>query len=161
MSGTSGSLISASLAIALAGCAGAAPPQSRPADERVMVGYGAQDRGTVTGAINVLTEEQIGHLHHGRLVDVLRGRVPGLRVVRTPNGGESLRIRGQNSIMGSSEPLLVIDGLPILWNLSGALDSVNPADVERIDVLKDAGAAGIFGSRGANGVIIITTKRAL
>lgn len=149
------------LLIALPACATTAPSARGLTAEPVMVGYGMQDRRAVTGAISILTEEQISSVPHKQLWDVLQGRVPGLQVIHTPNGGVSLRIRGQNSIVGRSEPLLVVDGLPIAWNVTGALAGINPADVARIDVLKDGASTAIFGSRGANGVILITTKRTL
>jgi TonB-dependent SusC/RagA subfamily outer membrane receptor len=95
--------------------------------------------------------------------EMLRG-VPGLDVTRLPDGGYQLRIRGQRSIRGNpgdDDPLLVVDGIPISAGaLSSTLASLAPGDIARIEVLKDAGAAGIYGSRAANGVIVITTKRA-
>ena len=98
-----------------------------------------------------------------RVEELLRG-VPGLEVMRLSDGGYQLRIRGHRSIRGNpgdDDPLLVVDGIPISREaLAGALAALAPDDVARIEVLKDAGATGIYGSRGANGVIVITTKRA-
>ena len=95
--------------------------------------------------------------------EMLRG-VPGLDVTRLPDGGYQLRIRGHRSLRanpGDDDPLLVVDVIPISAGaLSSTLASLAPADIARIEVLKDAGAAGIYGSRAANGVIVITTKRA-
>jgi TonB-dependent SusC/RagA subfamily outer membrane receptor len=95
--------------------------------------------------------------------ELLQARVPGLEVLPLTNGNYTLRIRGHHSLRGrvtEDEPLLVIDDIPVLQGSIGtALAGVSPRDVARIDVLKDAGATAIFGSRGANGVIIITTKR--
>jgi TonB-dependent SusC/RagA subfamily outer membrane receptor len=85
--------------------------------------------------------------------------VPGLTVIRLPNGDISLRIRGDRSFQGDNEPLLVIDGRPVRGDIGAALAGLAPRDIERIDVLKDAGSTAIYGSQGANGVIIITTKR--
>jgi len=98
-----------------------------------------------------------------RVEELLRG-VPGLDVTRLPDGGYQLRIRGHRSIRGNpgdDDPLLVVDGIPISREALGStLAALAPRDVERIEVLKDAGATAIYGSRGANGVIVITTKRA-
>ncbi len=98
-----------------------------------------------------------------RVEELLRG-VPGLDVTRLPDGGYQLRIRGHRSIRGNpgdDDPLLVVDGIPISREALGStLAALAPRDVDRIEVLKDAGATAIYGSRGANGVIVITTKRA-
>ena len=98
-----------------------------------------------------------------RVEEMLRG-VPGLEVTRLPNGGYQLRIRGPRSIRGNpgdDNPLLVIDGIPIPNESIGSmLADLAPSDVARIEVLKDASATSMYGSRGANGVIVITTKRA-
>jgi iron complex outermembrane receptor protein len=98
-----------------------------------------------------------------RVEEMLRG-VPGLEVTRLANGGYQLRIRGQRSIRGNAgddNPLLVIDGVPVPNDAIGSmLADLSPRDVARIEVLKDAGATSMYGSRGANGVIVITTKRA-
>jgi TonB-dependent SusC/RagA subfamily outer membrane receptor len=98
-----------------------------------------------------------------RVEDLLRG-VPGLEVTRMSNGNYQLRIRGPRSIRGNptdDNPLVVIDGVPISnESIGSALADLSPRDVARIEVLKDAGATSMYGSRGANGVIVITTKRA-
>src|SRR5205807_6360611 len=98
-----------------------------------------------------------------RVEELLRG-VPGLDVTRLSDGNYQLRIRGHRSIRGNpgdDDPLVVIDGIPISREaVASALAALAPGDVARIEVLKDAGAAGMYGSRGANGVIVITTKRA-
>ena len=98
-----------------------------------------------------------------RVEDLLRG-VPGLEVTRASDGGYRLRIRGARSIRGNptdDDPLLVIDGITISsGSLNSTLSELAPGDVEQIDVLKDAGATSAYGSRGANSVIVITTKRA-
>ena len=141
-------------------CAGAAPPPDSPERERVQVGYGSQDREDVTGSISSITAEEIRGTPSGRLEEVLKYRVPGLDVVRTRNGEYSLRVRGMRSLITTNEPLVVIDGMPAMGrNAMDALSLVSPQTVERIDVLKDAGALAAFGSRGVNGVILITTKR--
>ncbi len=140
-------------------------------DEFIVVGYGTQKKSELTGAIasvpdNIL-KQPISSVDRA-----LQGAVAGVQVTQTsgqPGGGVSIRIRGGSSIQGGNEPLYVIDGYPIYNNtiatdaVSGAgvnaLSSINPADIESIDILKDASSTAIYGSRGANGVIIITTKK--
>jgi TonB-dependent SusC/RagA subfamily outer membrane receptor len=89
----------------------------------------------------------------------LEAKAPGLLVERTPDGNLALRIRGVSSLYGSNEPLYVIDGVPITAGPGGALTGVNPHDIETIKVLKDPADIGIYGIRGGNGVILITTKK--
>ena len=112
-----------------------------------------------TGAVSVIRQEELDHMHGGRIEEMIAGRVPGLQVIRTP-GGYTFRIRGVASFTGNDEPLLVIDGMPVhAGGISGALEMLVPQDIARIEVLKDAGAAGLYGLRAANGVILITTRR--
>lgn len=89
----------------------------------------------------------------------LQDKVPGLIVTRTPDGGIALQIRGGSSVMGSNAPLYVVDGSPMQPGPGGALTGINPHDIETIRVLKDPAETGIYGMRGTNGVIEITTKR--
>ena len=89
----------------------------------------------------------------------LAGRVAGVVVSRTPDGGIAVRIRGGTSIYGNNEPLYVVDGVAIQAGPNGALTGINPYDIESIRVLKDAAETAMYGSRGANGVIIIKTKK--
>src|SRR5438270_6188896 len=114
--------------------------------------------GAVTTVVPSETDARVAQAE-----EMLRG-VPGLDVTRLPDGGYQLRIRGQRSIRGNpgdDDPLLVVDGIRISPGALGStLASLAPEDIARIEVLKDAGAAGFYGSRGANGVIVITTKRA-
>lgn len=91
---------------------------------------------------------------------VLANRVSGVDVAMTPDGFLSVRIRGASTVMGSSEPLYVIDGVPITPGPNGALMGINPGDIESIRVLKDAANTAMYGSRGANGVIVIKLKKA-
>lgn len=94
-----------------------------------------------------------------RVEDMLIGRFPGLEVVRLSNGRSTLRIRGPASFQSGEEPLLVIDGTPVsVGQIGNALDGLSPHDIERIDVLKDPQAAAIYGIRGGNGVVVITTN---
>lgn len=90
---------------------------------------------------------------------LLAARVAGVRVTRAPGGGISIQIRGRSSFMLSSEPLFVVDGLPITPGPNGTLSWLNPHDIASIDVLKDAASTAMYGVRGGNGVIVIKTKR--
>jgi len=91
--------------------------------------------------------------------EILEGRVSGVRVTRTPDGGIAIRIRGGTSILSDDQPLYVIDGVPIQPGPNGSLTGINPYDIEKIEVLKDPAQISIYGARGANGVILIKMKR--
>jgi TonB-dependent SusC/RagA subfamily outer membrane receptor len=144
---------------ACAPTAGLRPQAPAPApDDEVSVGYGTQSRRNVTSAISSITPTD-AETHSARIEEML-SRVPGVQVLRLSNGLYTLRIRGPRSFKSDQEPLLVIDDMPVSYGALGStLAGISPADVERIDVLKDAGSTGVFGIRGANGVIIITTRR--
>ncbi|RAV28622.1 SusC/RagA family TonB-linked outer membrane protein [Sinomicrobium soli] len=136
-------------------------------DEVIVVGYGTQRRRDVTGAISSISTKDVEGVPVRSVDQVLQGRAAGVSFVQSsgmPGAGASIRIRGGNSINGSNEPLYVIDGVPITVNIGDAaslnpLNSINPSDVESIEILKDASATSIYGSRGGNGVVLITTKR--
>ena len=89
--------------------------------------------------------------------ELLEGRSAGVRVIRLPSGGVSVQIRGRGSIHGDTEPLYVVDGMPVQVTTGRGLLWLNPGDIERIEILKDAGATALYGVRGANGVVVITT----
>lgn len=130
------------------------------AKDSVQIGYGATSRSRVTGSISSLTSDDIESMRVSRVAEMIQGRIPGAQVYRDGTGQLSIRIRGANSFMSSGEPLVVVDGMPAVSGRVGALlESLSPHDIARIDVLKDAGATATYGSRGANGVILITTKR--
>ncbi|WP_375434831.1 SusC/RagA family TonB-linked outer membrane protein [uncultured Hymenobacter sp.] len=126
-------------------------------DEVVVVGYGTQKAGNVTGAITGITAKEIEERPVNRIENALVGQMPGVEV-QTPTGEPGadlqIRVRGAASITASNEPLYVVDGVPV-DNLRG----INPTDVANIEVLKDAASAAIYGSRGSNGVVLVTTKR--
>ena len=125
-------------------------------DEVVVVGYGVQKKSNVTGAISSVKSEDLEDLQLPRIETALQGRTSGVSVVQSsgqPGSGSVIRIRGTSSINGS-DPLYVVDGVII----GGGIDFLNPGDIETIEVLKDAASAAIYGARGANGVIIVTTK---
>jgi TonB-dependent SusC/RagA subfamily outer membrane receptor len=130
-----------------------------PEEDRVSVGYGVVDRDNVTGSIATLSEEEIERARVSRVEELFNGHIAGVRMIQTPTG-PSLRVRGAGSFTGSEEPLLVLDGVPINMSNGMFLSGLDPSTIAHIEVLKDAGAAAIYGSRAANGVVLITTKRA-
>jgi iron complex outermembrane receptor protein len=112
-----------------------------------------------TGAISSFTPTD-DEKRVSRVEEMLIGRFPGLEVVRLANGNYTLRIRGPSSFKSNEEPLLVVDGTPVAaGQMSNALAALSPHDVAHIEVLKDAGATAIYGIRGGNGVVVITTNR--
>lgn len=123
--------------------------------EVVVVGYGTQERAKVTGAISSIGSEQIRALPVPNVASALQGRAAGVQVTNAgaPGADPIIRIRGIGTV-GNNDPLFVIDGVP-----AGGLNQINPADIESVEVLKDASAAAIYGSRAANGVILVTTKK--
>ena len=122
------------------------------------VGYGTSARRDLTSAVGSVTSCDIAGSRVTRVEDLLQGRVAGVVVSRNRSGAMAVRIRGVQSLYGDDEPLFVVDGMPLLSGAS-SLAGIAPQDVDRIDVLKDAGATAIYGSRGGNGVILIKTKR--
>lgn len=137
--------------------------------EVVVVGYGVQKKKEVTGAITKIGGDDIENRPFTSVDKALQGSVAGLQSVAasgTPGAAQNIRIRGIGSISAGANPLWVIDGVPVntgdlsrLTTTSNALSTLNPNDIESISVLKDASAASIYGSRGANGVILVTTKK--
>jgi len=126
--------------------------------EVVVVGYGTQRKKDLTGAVSSISAKSVENVPITRLDQIIQGRASGVQVSQTqsqPGGSVSLRIRGTNSINSGNEPLFVIDGFPG----AGNLNSINPNDIQSIDILKDASSIAIYGSRGANGVVIVTTKK--
>ncbi len=124
----------------------------------IAVGYGTQERRTVTGAVSTVQAQQLKDIPTSDPMKALQGRVAGVEIVASsnePGAPMNVRIRGVRSLTASNEPLYVVDGIPI----SGGIQDFNPAMIESIDVLKDAAATAIYGSRGANGVILVTTKK--
>ncbi len=127
-------------------------------DDIVVVGYGTTTKKEVTSAITTLKPDDFNKGNIGSPVQLLQGRVAGLNIARPqggdPNGGFDIQLRGLTTLSGGQGPLFVIDGI-----LGGDLNSVNPDEIESMDILKDGSAAAIYGTRGTNGVIIITTKK--
>ncbi|MDX5478399.1 MAG: TonB-dependent receptor plug domain-containing protein, partial [Cyclobacteriaceae bacterium] len=137
--------------------------------EVLVVGYGSQNKRDLTGAVGSVKGDEIARLPVASLDNALQGRAAGVFVTSpsgTPGAGITMQIRGNTSLSASSQPLYVIDGIPVISeDLSGlfsggqstnSLADINPADIESIEILKDASAAAIYGSRGANGVVLIT-----
>ncbi|MBA6152903.1 SusC/RagA family TonB-linked outer membrane protein [Gelidibacter maritimus] len=149
---------------------------SESLEEVVLVGYGSQKRSDITGSVTKVNVAEMNKTNPISVDNALVGRASGVHVVTAsgaPGSNASIRIRGITSVFGNNEPLYVIDGLPMeigqgqgndfyAQNFSSTLSplsSINPMDIESIDILKDASATAIYGSRGANGVVIITTKK--
>jgi TonB-dependent starch-binding outer membrane protein SusC len=147
-------------------------------EEVIAIGYGSVRKSDLTGSVSKVSSEEVRKSTAVSLETALQGKAAGVMVTQAssaPGGGISVRIRGGNSIQGGNEPLYVIDGIPVYSNNNevspgggqfnelrtapNALASLNPSDIESMEVLKDASATAIYGSRGANGVVLITTRR--
>ena len=127
-------------------------------NEVVVIGYGTQRRESVTGSVANIGGEKLNQVAASNAAQALQGRVAGVLMTQTsskPGADMQIRIRGQRSLTASNDPLIVLDGIPFM----GSLNDINPSDIKSMDILKDASATAIYGSRGANGVIIITTVK--
>ena len=127
-------------------------------NEVVVIGYGTQRREAVTGSVANIGGEKLNQIAATNAAQALQGRVAGVLMTQTgskPGDEMQIRIRGQRSLSASNDPLIVLDGIPFM----GQLSDINPTDIKSMDILKDASATAIYGSRGANGVIIITTVK--
>lgn len=127
-------------------------------DEVVVIGYGSQKKSDMTGGIVAVGNEKLQMVSTNNLMDKLAGQVPGLNITMekaSPSEDQVLRVRGENSLTADNSPLIVLDGMPY----SGSLGDIDPDNIENLSVLKDASSAAIYGSRGANGVILIQTKK--
>ncbi|WP_170113518.1 TonB-dependent receptor [Mucilaginibacter yixingensis] len=138
-------------------------PDASALNEVVVVGYGTQKRTDLTGSLSSVSNDKIVATHFNNAVQALAGQLPGVDIVTNstkPGGGFDISIRGQNTIKSGTDlsainpPLYVLDGIYV-----SSINDISPTDIERIDVLKDASSTAIYGSRGANGVIIVTTKK--
>ena len=154
---------------------------SESLDEVVLIGYGAQRKEEISGSVSSISSEEFENIPQVSVDQLMQGRAAGVMVTKNsgqPGAAVSVKIRGVNTITGSSEPLYIIDGIPVSGDSrniatsgrstasaeGGATDvsplaALNPNDIESIDILKDASATAIYGSRGSNGVVIITTKK--
>lgn len=133
-------------------------PSVESLSEVVVVGYGVQKKSDITGAMSNLSGKALSEVPVANVTQALQGRVAGVDINMTsprPGGGAQIRIRGSRSLTGSNDPLIVVDGIPF----TGTINDINPNDIASMDILKDASATAIYGSRGSNGVILITTRR--
>ena len=127
-------------------------------DEVVVVGYGVQKKSDVTGALAHMDAKELTNMPVSNALQAMQGKAAGVDITNSQRPGEvgSITVRGQRSIDASNGPLYVVDGMTIQ---TGGIENINPADIESIEVLKDASSTAIYGSRGANGVVLVTTKK--
>jgi TonB-linked SusC/RagA family outer membrane protein len=126
-------------------------------DEVIVVGYGTQKKSDITGTVASLPRERLEMAPNINIAQAIQGAIPGVMIQTSSSGAspeEAILIRGRNSITASNNPLIVVDGIPY----SGQISDLNPNDVKSIEILKDASSAAIYGSRGSNGVILISTR---
>lgn len=126
-------------------------------NEVVVVGYGTQRKEAVTGSVSSIDGEELREVPSANISEALQGRLPGVQLSQTssqPGATQQIRIRGVRSLNASNDPLIVLNGVPF----AGSLNDINPNDIKSLDILKDASATAIYGSRGANGVVLITTN---
>ena len=128
-------------------------------DEVVVVGYGVQKKSVVTAAISRVTAEDLNKTTPSRIEDALKGKISGVQITQSsgqPGSDSKVRIRGVGTV-NNSEPLYIVDGMPV----DGGINYLNPTDIQSVEILKDAASAAIYGTRGANGVILVSTKSGL
>jgi TonB-linked SusC/RagA family outer membrane protein len=131
---------------------------SKTLNDVVVIGYGTQKRKDLTGSVASVSEKDFADMPVANISEALGGRIPGLDVMSSggrPGDPSTVQLRGTRSFTASNDPLIILDGMPFY----GSMNDINPYDISSIDVLKDASSTAIYGSRGSNGVIIITTKR--
>ncbi len=143
------------------GCASSRPVADTEdtKEDPVEIGYGTQERDDLSGSVVTIDADEAQKERPASTVaEMLRGRVAGVYVTES-GGGLKIRIRGATSLYGSADPLYVVDDMPVMPDPGGVLSFLDPHDIESITVLKDVASTAIYGSRGANGVILITTKK--
>ncbi|MDQ6609433.1 MAG: SusC/RagA family TonB-linked outer membrane protein, partial [Bacteroidota bacterium] len=132
---------------------------SNSLDAIVVVGYGTQRKRDVTGSVASIPKDRLQQLPNNNILSAIQGSIPGIQITQSSasaeGNGQSILIRGRKSISANTAPLIVWDGIPYV----GGISDINPTDVESIEVLKDASASAIYGSRGSNGVILVTSKQ--
>lgn len=133
------------------------PPAHRP--DVSTIGYGASPGVVAPATLSAETDATMRRTRARQVEELIAGRIAGVQVLPTPDGGFSVRIRGTGTFVGNPEPLYVVDGQPVSVTQGFGVDWLNPADIARIDVLKDAASTALYGVRGGNGVILITTRR--
>ncbi|MBF4470457.1 SusC/RagA family TonB-linked outer membrane protein [Flavobacterium sp. HJJ] len=132
--------------------------ESNTLKEIVVIGYGAVRKEAVTGSVSTIAGKELGEFASGNVTQALQARLPGVELTQTstkPGASMQIRIRGTRSLTANNDPLIVLDGVPF----AGAIGDINPVDIKSLDILKDASATAIYGSRGANGVVLITTNK--
>lgn len=133
-------------------------PSSSDLEQVVVVGYGTQRKEAVTGSVASINGDKMREVPAPNIAQAIQGRIAGVEITQTsskPGASMQILIRGQRSLTASNDPLIVLDGIPF----PGSIADINPNDIKSIDILKDASATAIYGSRGANGVILLTTNR--
>jgi TonB-linked SusC/RagA family outer membrane protein len=133
-------------------------PDAASLGEAIVIAYGSQSKKTITGAVQTINEKDVRDIPVSQVTQKLQGKLAGVQINQTtgkPGQGMAVRIRGQFSVSAGSDPLYVVDGNPI----TGSIGAINPDEIETISVLKDAASTSLYGSRAANGVVLITTKR--
>jgi TonB-dependent starch-binding outer membrane protein SusC len=149
------------ICVGVLGCGAArstpAPPERPPPETRGGAGRSVEGEGT--GSVSVVDGDALRGVPEAQLEGMLEGRVAGVQIIRLPAGGISVRIRGPGSIGGDTEPLYVVDGMLVHATAERGLYWLNPADIRRIEILKDASTTSMYGVRGGNGVVLITTRR--
>jgi TonB-dependent SusC/RagA subfamily outer membrane receptor len=157
---TSNLVRAAALATMLCGCGGSAKdaPPKQPAP-RAEGGMGRSLQGEGTASIGKVDGDDLKNVPAKQIEELIQGRVAGVQVIQRAGGGFSILIRGPGSISSSTEPLYVIDGVPVEVPSGRGINWLNPQDIQRIEILKDASATSMYGMRGANGVVVITTRR--
>lgn len=133
-------------------------PDQKNLQEVVVIGYGVQRAEAVTGSVASIRGDALREVPSANITQALQGRLSGVELAQTsskPGAAMQIRIRGTRSLNASNDPLIVLDGIPF----SGSISDINPDDIKSLDILKDASATGVYGSRGANGVILITTNK--
>lgn len=133
-------------------------PKEKKIEEVVVIGYGTQRKEAVTGSVATVKGDALREVPSANITQALQGRAAGVDISQSstkPGASMQIRIRGTRSLTGSNDPLIVLDGIPFV----GSLSDISSSDIKSIDILKDASATAIYGSRGANGVILVTTNR--
>lgn len=133
-------------------------PATSELTEVVVIGYGTQRKEAVTGSVASIGGKELNEVAAVNVTQALQGRLPGVELAQTstkPGAAMQIRIRGTRSLTGSNDPLIVLDGIPF----AGSIGDISPVDIKSVDILKDASATAIYGSRGANGVILISTNK--
>jgi TonB-dependent SusC/RagA subfamily outer membrane receptor len=135
------------------------PETTAASEDSYNSGYGMEEKSTSTATVSSATASDFGKIRGRHVEELMVGRFAGVQVISTPTGGFSVRIRGLSTFIGNTEPLYVVDGVPVRVAQGRGIDWLNTDDIARIDVLKDAASTSAYGMRGANGVVLITTKR--